>query len=74
MKVAALPVAGGPSTGAKPWELPDFTLKSYMDAVEKQILLDAIQSAGGKKNKAAQVLGLTRFALRHLIKKYGLEE
>jgi DNA-binding NtrC family response regulator len=69
---SASPREGSPA--AKPWEIANFTLKSYMDAVEKQILVDAIQSAAGKKNKAAQTLGLTRFALRHLIKKYGLEE
>ena len=58
----------------KPWEEPNFSLKNYIDQVEKQLILDTLAAAGGKKGKAAKILGLTRFALRHQIRKHGLEE
>ena len=31
----------------------------------KQLVIDALEETGGKKAKAAELLGLTRFALRH---------
>lgn len=58
----------------KPWEADNFSFKDFIDSVEKQLIVEAIASVGGKKNKAAQILGLTRFAMRHQIKKHGLEE
>ncbi|MFZ2957326.1 MAG: sigma-54 dependent transcriptional regulator [Candidatus Ozemobacteraceae bacterium] len=60
--------------GDKPWEKPGFTLKDYIDAIEKGIVLAAIEESEGKKSKAARLLGLSRFALRHQIKKHGLKD
>ncbi|MBP5468984.1 MAG: DNA-binding protein, partial [Candidatus Riflebacteria bacterium] len=32
-----------------------------------------LQETNGKKTKAAELLGLTRFALRHQLKKHGMD-
>lgn len=56
----------------RPWHLPGFKFKDYIDSVEKQIILEVMKEAEGKKSKAAQMLGLTRFALRHQLKKHNL--
>lgn len=58
---------------AQPWHLPGFVFKDYIDAIEKRIVSDVLQECAGKKNEAAAKLGLTRFALRHQIKKHNLE-
>lgn len=57
----------------RPWQLPGFNFKDYIDSVEKQIVVEVMAEADGKKSKAADMLGLTRFALRHQLKKHDLE-
>ncbi len=57
---------------SKPWQRPDFDFKNYIDSIEKQIILGVLAETGGKKSKAAEKLGLTRFALRHQMKKHGI--
>ncbi len=57
----------------RPWQLPGFNFKDYIDSVEKQIVIEVMNEAEGKKSKAADMLGLTRFALRHQLKKHDLE-
>ncbi|GAB4277994.1 MAG: sigma-54 dependent transcriptional regulator [Candidatus Rifleibacteriota bacterium] len=57
----------------RPWQLPGFNFKDYIDSVEKQIVMEVMKEAEGKKSKAAEMLGLTRFALRHQLKKHNLE-
>lgn len=58
----------------KPWHKPGFNFKNYIDSVEKQLVVEVLEETGGKKAKAAELLGLTRFALRHQLKKHGLDE
>jgi len=58
----------------RPWKTPGFNLKEYVDSVEKRIVQDVIRECEGKKGEAAKLLGLTRFALRHQLKKHGLDE
>lgn len=70
LQLPSRPMAGDD----QPWRLPGFTLKDFVDAMEKKIVVDVLKECGGKKNEAANVLGLTRFALRHQIKKHQLEE
>ncbi|HEY9071000.1 MAG TPA: sigma-54 dependent transcriptional regulator [Candidatus Ozemobacteraceae bacterium] len=67
-----LPAAGLPVE--RPWDTPGFNLKDYVDSVEKRIVQDVLKECAGKKTEAAKRLGLTRFALRHQMKKHGLEE
>jgi len=57
----------------KPWQKPGFSFKEYIDSVEKKIDVDVMNEVEGKKSRAAEILGLTRFALRHQLKKHDLE-
>ncbi len=57
----------------KPWHKPGFNFKDYIDSVEKHIVEEVLKETGGKKTKAAELLGLTRFALRHQMKKHGMD-
>ena len=57
----------------KPWHKAGFNFKDYIDSVEKHIVEEVLKETGGKKNKAAEILGLTRFALRHQLKKHGMD-
>lgn len=47
-------------------------LKEAMDAYEKSIIASALQLRGGNVSAAARDLEITRQALQHKIKKYGL--
>ena len=57
----------------RPWQVAGFSFKDYIDSVEKQIVTEVMSEAEGKKSRAAEMLGLTRFALRHQLKKHDLE-
>ena len=65
---------GSSAPPQKPWAKEGFNLKDYVDGLEKQLVLEALDECGGKKGKAAQLLGLTRFSLRHQLKKHGIED
>ena len=60
-------------TDCKPWKKNGFNFKDYIDSVEKKIVVEVMEEVEGKKSKAADILGLTRFALRHQLKKHDLE-
>lgn len=66
-------LTGTAEAAVKPWHVPGFNLKNYIDSIEKKIVSEVMAEVEGKKNKAASLLGLTRFALRHQLKKHGLE-
>lgn len=57
-----------------PWRSENFNFKEYIDSVEKRIVQEVLKETDNKKSKAAQMLGLTRFALRHQLKKHGIED
>lgn len=57
----------------RPWKNRSFNFKEYIDSVEKQIVVEVMSETEGKKSRAAEILGLTRFALRHQLKKHDLE-
>lgn len=61
-------------SNSAPWHKAGFNFKDYIDSVEKRLVVDALKETGGKKTKAAELLGLTRFAFRHQLKKHGLDE
>ena len=48
-------------------------LTPYLDSVEKQAILQALNRSGGNKTRAAEALGLTFRALRYRLKKLGME-
>jgi two-component system NtrC family response regulator len=43
-----------------------------LDGFEKRLLEEALRLAGGKKGKAAEILGISRFALLRRVEKFGL--
>ncbi|MGD8859269.1 MAG: sigma-54 dependent transcriptional regulator [Myxococcales bacterium] len=57
--------------GGRLLELPPEGLS--LDALEHELLQQALQRTGGNKTRAATLLGLTRDQIRHRIEKHGLE-
>jgi two-component system, NtrC family, response regulator PilR len=54
--------------------LPDgVPLEDYLETIEKQAILDALEKAHHNKTQAAKLLGITFRALRYRLKKLGLE-
>ncbi|MDB4966485.1 MAG: two component, sigma54 specific, transcriptional regulator, Fis family [Myxococcales bacterium] len=51
----------------------DVDLTAYLEAIEREIIVRALERAGGIKQRAAESLKLERNALRYKLKKYGLE-
>jgi transcriptional regulator with PAS, ATPase and Fis domain len=45
-----------------------------LDGFERRLLEEALRLAGGKKGKAAEILGISRFALLRRVEKFGLGE
>jgi DNA-binding NtrC family response regulator len=43
-----------------------------LDGFERRLLEEALRMAGGKKGKAAEILGISRFALLRRVEKFGL--
>jgi DNA-binding NtrC family response regulator len=72
----ALPAASGPTTvGVAPGgdvriELPDEGVS--LEAVERALLVTALERAGGNQSKAARLLAVSRDTLRYRMEKYGL--
>ena len=48
-------------------------LKETLDDLENRLILDALQRAGGVKNKAAKLLGLNRTTLIEKMKKKQID-
>ena len=63
--VAAASTENGDGTG---------TLKDRVAGLERQLIKDALDRAGGNRTKAAEELGIYRRLLYAKIKEYGLEE
>jgi two-component system response regulator PilR (NtrC family) len=73
-----LPISGSlagaisdePSPGMEPGTLP---LDTYMDNIEKDVLIKALEQTRYNKTAAAKKLGITFRALRYRLKKLGLD-
>jgi DNA-binding NtrC family response regulator len=66
-----VPVAGGSTNGKLTIELPDGGLS--LDAVERSLIVQALERADGNKTQAAKLLDISYDSLRYQIKKFGLE-
>ncbi len=57
-------------------EIPDegIDLKQILSNIEKSYLIKALERAGGKKKKAAELLGLTFREFRYRLSKYGINK
>lgn len=49
------------------------TLTEQVEALEKQLIYDALQESGGNQTKAGKLLGLTERNLRYKLKKYNIK-
>ncbi len=49
-----------------------FDGKNVLDAVERSMLEWAINRAGGNQSQASRLLGISRYALRYRMARYGL--
>lgn len=63
--------AGAAAAAGHGISLPEAGLS--LDAVEKNLILQALEKSGGNKTQAAKLLGITYDSLRYQIKKFGLE-
>ena len=51
----------------------DVSLEDYLENIEKQAILNALEQTGQNKTAAAKLLGITFRAMRYRLKKLGLE-
>jgi DNA-binding NtrC family response regulator len=49
------------------------SLTEQVEAMEKQLIFDALQESGGNQTKAGKLLGLTERNLRYKLKKYSIK-
>jgi DNA-binding NtrC family response regulator len=71
-----VPVSGGPAGAGGP-RGNGLTVtfepgRDTLEHLERRLLEEALRMAGGKKVKAAEILGISRFALLRRIEKFGL--
>mgnify|MGYP000902493712 CR=1 FL=1 len=45
----------------------------HLDALEKDLILQALQLAAGNQTKAARLLGITRYTLIYRMEKHGIK-
>ena len=45
-----------------------------LSAVERRMILAAMQQSGGNRSEAARLLGISRYTLRYRLKKLALDE
>jgi two-component system response regulator PilR (NtrC family) len=63
-----------PGAAAEPAVLPEvgMDLQAHLDAVERRLLEQALERAGGVKSEAARLLSLTFRSLRYRLAKFGI--
>ncbi len=49
-------------------------LEAYLDGIEKQLLMQALERCGGVKKRAAELLGLSFRSIRYRLAKFGMDE
>jgi two-component system response regulator PilR (NtrC family) len=71
----ALRGLGDGAGSGPPSPLPEagLDLQAHLDAIERQILEQALQRTGGVKTEAARLLSLTFRSLRYRLAKYGID-
>lgn len=60
-----------PAAAESEWEVPAEGIT--LEAVERRLILSALERAGGNKSKAARLLGLSRDTLRYRLEKFNVE-
>jgi len=69
------PTEATPAAALAPPTIPPegLNLEDVVSQVERKLLLEALEKAGGVQTKAAQILGINFRSFRYRLKKYGLE-
>jgi DNA-binding NtrC family response regulator len=67
-----LPLATAPPSTAQTMELPDDGVN--LEALERELVVQALKRTGGNQTKAAALLGLNRDQIRYRIEKFGLDK
>ncbi|MCY4441404.1 MAG: two-component system response regulator, partial [Deltaproteobacteria bacterium] len=49
-------------------------LSAVVEGMERRMIADALETAGGVQTKAADSLGISERALRYKLRKYGLRD
>ncbi len=62
-------VRGGPSAARG----SGLDLRSRVDALESELLVEALQKTRGNQTRAAELLGLSRFGLQKMVKRLGVK-
>ncbi len=65
-------VAAPDAPDAQPLPEAGLDLQAYLDAIERRILEQALERAGGVKTEAARLLSLTFRSLRYRLAKFGI--
>jgi len=52
----------------------DVDLPAFMDAIERELVIRALERSSGNRSQAARSLGITREGLRYKIQKFGLDD
>jgi DNA-binding NtrC family response regulator len=65
----AFSLAGAEPAGSTRFRLPDEGLD--MDALERDLVRQALERSGGNQKQAAELLGMTRDQIRYRLEKYG---
>jgi transcriptional regulator with PAS, ATPase and Fis domain len=60
----------GHTTVQAPFQLPESGV--VLEDVERSLLLQALERTGGNQSQAARLLGISRYALRYRMEKFGL--
>jgi two-component system, NtrC family, response regulator AtoC len=66
------PVSGDRGTTARTLNLPEEGLS--LDALERELVVQALKRTGGNQTRAASLLGLNRDQIRYRIEKFGLDK
>jgi DNA-binding NtrC family response regulator len=69
---AAVPRAAAPSAPAPSSAAPTPAAVPSLDTVEKDAIIKALESCGGNRTKAAELLGISRRTILNKIRTYGL--
>jgi two-component system response regulator PilR (NtrC family) len=59
---------------ANPDGLPDIALPDYLETIEKQAIINALEKTGQNKTAAAKLLGVSFRTLRYRLSKLGLSK
>lgn len=59
---------------SKTYLMGNRNLKSIVEDVEKEVIMECLEKTKGNKNKAAKILGISRVGLYKKIERYGLDD